>query len=136
MSKYAMTNSSCRFLFFSPVIASDRNRNPSTGKGFSKCYKRVCQIHICRSVRLLSNQSSPDEGMSCIALVRKDQTCPNRSETLLFHGSVLSRCVHFHLDEIQVEPCLMIATLIGWTEVESFAWDGESTMHGYLPIPI
>ena len=31
---------------------------------------------------------------------------------------------------------LMMAALIGWTQAESFAWDGESTMHAYLPIPI
>ena len=40
------------------------------------------------------------------------------------------------IDEIQVEPCLMMAALIGWTQAESFAWGGKSTMHAYLPIPI
>ena len=40
------------------------------------------------------------------------------------------------IDEIQVEPCLMMATLIGWPQAESFAWDGERTVHAYLPIPI
>ena len=29
----------------------------------------------------------------------------------------------------------MMAALIGWTQTESFALDGESTMHAYLPIP-
>ena len=36
------------------------------------------------------------------------------------------------IDEILVEPCIMMAALIGWTQAESFAWDGESTMHAYL----
>ena len=31
------------------------------------------------------------------------------------------------IDEIQVEPCLMMEALIGWTQADSFAWDGEST---------
>ena len=38
--------------------------------------------------------------------------------------------------KIQVEPCLMMAALIGWTQAESFVRDGEGTMHAYLPIPI
>ena len=40
------------------------------------------------------------------------------------------------IDKIQVEPCLMMAALVGRTQAESFAWDGEGTMHAYLPIPI
>ena len=64
--------------------------------GRSKCHRRVRQIHLRRSLRLLSNQSGPDERMFCITVVRKDPTCPNRSESLLFHGSVLAS-VHVHL---------------------------------------
>ena len=32
------------------------------------------------------------------------------------------------IDEIQVEPCLMMAALIGWSRAECFSWDGEGTM--------
>ena len=49
----------------------------------------VKSILVVLFVRLLSNQSYPDERMFCIALVRKDPTCPNRSESLFFHESVL-----------------------------------------------
>ena len=40
------------------------------------------------------------------------------------------------IDEIQVEPCPIMATLILWTQDESFAWDGERTVHAHFPITI
>ena len=40
------------------------------------------------------------------------------------------------IDEFKVEPCLVVAALIGWAQAWSFVWDGESTMQSYLPIPI
>ena len=41
------------------------------------------------------------------------------------------------IDEIEVEPCLMMTTLIGSTQAPSLAWDGERTTRvAYLPIPI
>ena len=35
--------------------------------------------------------------MFCVALVREDPSCPNRSEALLFHGFVLAGSLHVHL---------------------------------------
>ena len=38
------------------------------------------------------------------------------------------------VDEIQMKPCLMMATLIRWSQAESSSWDGgESTVHAHLP---
>ena len=53
--------------------------------------------HSRRSLRHLSNQSCPNERMFCITLIRKDPTCPDLSESLLFHASVFARCVYTHL---------------------------------------
>ena len=40
------------------------------------------------------------------------------------------------IDEIQVEPCLMMAALIGRAQALSFMWYGESAVKSYFPVPI
>ena len=40
------------------------------------------------------------------------------------------------VDEVQVEPRLVMATLVVWAWTEGFAWDGQGTMHAHFPITI
>ena len=37
------------------------------------------------------------------------------------------------VDETQMKPCFMMATLISRSQAECTSWDGECTMHARLP---
>ena len=37
------------------------------------------------------------------------------------------------VDEIQMKPCLMMATLISRSQAECSTWEGECTVHAHLP---
>ena len=95
MSKNTVTNSSCGFIFFNPSSSLKEEIGILQQVGPQQMsWTCPLQIHIRRSLRLLSNQSCPHGRMFCITLVRKDPAGPNRCEFLFFHGSVLTKCIH------------------------------------------
>ena len=94
-----MTNSSCGFLFFSPVITLERgNRNPST----SRVAWNVMDVSVKSTPVVLfvscATSLARMKGCSVSSLFVKTHRVPiGVSESLLFHGSVLAKSVHIHL---------------------------------------
>ena len=107
-----MTNSSCAFCFFSPLMALEKmskSRNEWSRRERHGC---VRQVHLC--LRLLRHEPRAGEGTFCVILVREDLSCPDRGETLIFLFRAHRACTRSSLSRTESQPDLLLHTV--WKE--------------------